>query len=330
MAALQSRFIALDAWRGLSACFVALFHLQAYSHLYEFSLLRHSYLFVDFFFVLSGFVITANYRAKLLSGFSVWQFMFLRFGRLYPLHFATLVALVRLEVVRYRFDGLLGGEVGHKFSGPHSVQAIVTNILLIQSLHVHDGLTWNMARWSVSVEFYTYAIFAIALLFLRSWIYLFIAFVVVIAPIFLFIFAGHIDVQYDFGIIRCVLGFFIGFICYDLYIIMKQGNSFRNHTFAIVTSAEIACVGLITSFVCFCGDGPPSLAAPAVFGLAVFTFSFEGGFVSKILKARPFVFLGALSYSIYMVHVLVQIGMRYALQLAEKKRAIVLFTNDRL
>ena len=78
----------------MSAALVALFHLQAYSHFYGFSLLRHSYLFVDFFFVLSGFVITANYRKKLLSGFSFWEFMFLRFGRLYPLHFALLAALL--------------------------------------------------------------------------------------------------------------------------------------------------------------------------------------------------------------------------------------------
>jgi len=321
------RFEVLDAWRGLSASLVALFHLQAYSHVYELSLLRHSYLFVDFFFVLSGFVITANYREKLLSGFSFWQFMLLRFGRLYPLHFAILIAFIGLEVVRYRFDGLLGGVVGSKFYGPNSVEAIFTNIMLIQGLHVHDGLTWNMPSWSVSVEFYTYAIFGIVLLLLRNWIYFLIIFVFVTAPFFLFVFVGHIDTQYDFGIIRSVLGFFVGFVCYDFYMLIKQRNSLRT---AILNSAEILCVGLLVLFVCFCGDGPPSLAAPAVFGLVVLIFSFEGGFVSKILKARPFVFLGALSYSIYMMHMLVQLGMRYALQLAERKMGIVLFSEGRI
>jgi peptidoglycan/LPS O-acetylase OafA/YrhL len=97
-----------------------------------------------------------------------------------------------------------------------------------------------------------------------------------------------------------------------------------------MTSAEVLCVGLIMFFVCFCGDGTPSLAAPAVFGLAVLTFSFEGGFVSKILKAKPFLFLGALSYSIYMVHMLVEVGIRYALQLAERKMGIVLFSDQRI
>lgn len=330
MALPRSRFEVLDTWRGLSASFVALFHLQAYSHFYEFSLLRHSYLFVDFFFVLSGFVITANYRARLLSGFSFWHFMLLRFGRLYPLHFATLVAFIGLELARYKFQGLVGGEIGNKFSGSNSIEAIITNVLLIQSLGVHNMLTWNMPSWSVSTEFYTYVIFAFVLLLLRDRIYLFVAFVVVIAPIFLFVFVGHIDAQYDFGIIRCVLGFFIGLVCYDLYLIINQRSNLRTLTSATTASAEVLCVGLVILFVCFCGDGPPSLAAPGVFGLTVLTFSFEGGFVSKILKTRPFVFLGTLSYSIYMVHMLVQIGMRYALQLAESKSGIVLFNNGRI
>jgi len=330
MALSRHRFEVLDSWRGLSASLVALFHLQAYSHFYDLSLLRHSYLFVDFFFVLSGFVITANYRVKLLSGFSFWQFMFLRFGRLYPLQLATLLAFVGLELVRYWFDGALGGEIRNEFAGPNSVEAIVSNILLIQALHVHDGLTWNMPSWSISVEFYTYAIFAVALLLFRSWIYLFVMLVFMVAPVFLFTLVGHIDTQFDFGIIRCVFGFFIGFLCYDVYMLVQQSEKFRARVSSAGTPTEVVCVALIILFVCFCGDGFPSLAAPAVFGLAVLAFSFEDGVVSKILKARPFLILGALSYSIYMMHMLVEVGIRYALQLAEKKTGIAFFNEQRI
>jgi len=48
-----------------------------------------SWLFVDFFFVLSGFVIAANYRSDCWM-VSEWTFVLLRLGRLYPLHFAML------------------------------------------------------------------------------------------------------------------------------------------------------------------------------------------------------------------------------------------------
>jgi peptidoglycan/LPS O-acetylase OafA/YrhL len=78
------RFAALDSWRGLAACLVALHHLSRSmdSHVNALGLIPNSYLFVDFFFVLSGFVIAANYEQRLAEGFSVWRFALLRFGRL--------------------------------------------------------------------------------------------------------------------------------------------------------------------------------------------------------------------------------------------------------
>jgi peptidoglycan/LPS O-acetylase OafA/YrhL len=326
MAISGSRFEALDAWRGLSAVLVAMFHLQAYSHIYDLALLRHSYLFVDFFFVLSGFVITASYRTKLSEGFSFWRFMLLRFGRLYPLHVAILAAFIAVEVLRFRFSGLLSGATGDKFSGPHSIEAIFSNLLLIQGLGVEKMLTWNMPSWSISVEFYTYAVFAIALLIMRRWIYAFIALVILVAPLLLLTLVGQIDTDYDFGIIRCLFGFFIGFGCYDLYLLINQMKGARSNSITM-SAIESCSAGLVILFVCLCGSGPLSLAAPFVFGLAVIVFSLEGGVLSNILKTRPFIFLGTLSYSIYMVHALVLIAMTYAFQLAERRLGIALFNE---
>src|SRR5947199_4414119 len=94
-----ARFVVLDSWRGIAACLVALFHLDAYSHLYGMPFLRNSWLFVDFFFVLSGFVIAANYQQRLLDGFGVGRFLLLRLGRLYPLHFTMLAVAVAVKLL---------------------------------------------------------------------------------------------------------------------------------------------------------------------------------------------------------------------------------------
>ena len=56
-------FRVLDSWRGIAALLVALFHLDIYSALYSLDFTRNAFLFVDFFFVLSGFVITHSYAA---------------------------------------------------------------------------------------------------------------------------------------------------------------------------------------------------------------------------------------------------------------------------
>ena len=62
---LFDRFEALDGWRGVCASLVVLFHFHGHSPIYSAALVRDSYLFVDFFFVLSGFVIAWNYARRL-------------------------------------------------------------------------------------------------------------------------------------------------------------------------------------------------------------------------------------------------------------------------
>ena len=69
------RFHSLDGWRGVAALFVSLYHLSFFNHIYGWEFLRNSYLFVDFFFVLSGFVITHAYQNKISDKQSAftWQ-----------------------------------------------------------------------------------------------------------------------------------------------------------------------------------------------------------------------------------------------------------------
>ena len=90
------------------------------------------------------------------------------------------------------------------------------------------------------------------------------------------------------------------------------------------SAIEICSVGLVASFVCWFGSGPSSLAAPFIFGLTVLIFSFESGMVSSLLKLPPFLFLGQISYSIYMVHALVLVAMAYGFQLSERAFGAVL------
>ena len=104
------RFEVLDSWRGICALMVALLHFEAFSHLKDMPFFNDTYLFVDFFFVLSGFVIAANYQARLGNGFGVTKFMLLRFGRLYPLYFVMLIAFLRLKSLMVGAEHLLPHE----------------------------------------------------------------------------------------------------------------------------------------------------------------------------------------------------------------------------
>jgi peptidoglycan/LPS O-acetylase OafA/YrhL len=87
----RARYADLDGLRGVAALLVVLFHISGrvpgWSHL-----ATHGYLAVDFFLMLSGFVMALSYQHKLQSGLSVAGFFARRAIRLYPL--ALLGAIV--------------------------------------------------------------------------------------------------------------------------------------------------------------------------------------------------------------------------------------------
>ena len=82
------RFHVLDGMRGIAAIMVMMRHYHAHDpevHPYVHNLLNNSYLAVDFFFVLSGFVVSHAYGTKLLSGMRAGDYLARRIGRLFPL-----------------------------------------------------------------------------------------------------------------------------------------------------------------------------------------------------------------------------------------------------
>jgi peptidoglycan/LPS O-acetylase OafA/YrhL len=301
----MERFVVLDSWRGIAACLVALFHLEAYSHLVYSHLhgvpfLSNSWLFVDFFFVLSGFVIAANYQQRLLDGFGVGRFLLLRLGRLYPLHFTMLAVAVAVKLLVILVPVLSSNTQAAPFSTPREApDTILANLLLIHSLHLYDFFTWNAQSWSISTEFYTYVIFAACWVGLRkhAWIALLVAMIggpVLIATLS----ERNMSTEYDWGIIRCVYGFAAGVVSWNVY---RRWND-KLKRWLSGSIAEWGAIGLIFAFVSASGTTLLSVAAPYVFGLVVLVFAFEAGTASAILRLRPLVFLGTISYSIYMTH----------------------------
>jgi peptidoglycan/LPS O-acetylase OafA/YrhL len=81
--AAAERFLVLDQLRGIAALVVILDHVPT---LRLGELLPGRFFAVDFFFVLSGFVLAHSYGARLQQGWSPLSFMRTRLIRLYPLY----------------------------------------------------------------------------------------------------------------------------------------------------------------------------------------------------------------------------------------------------
>jgi peptidoglycan/LPS O-acetylase OafA/YrhL len=312
VAAVQ-RYEALDALRGLCAICVCLFHFKAMGPIASLPFVRGSWLFVDFFFVLSGFVIAANYRQKLTDKRFLGRFAILRFGRVWPLHMVMLLAFIGFETLGQLLSPY-GVMQRQAFYGSTTVEAIFTNIAFLQAFGLHNGLTWNQPAWSVAVEFWTYLLFAalVAAAAARTERWL-LAIVPVAALTLLLVTSNAINVTHDWSLLRCILGFGTGVLAWHVW----ERRSIQASRPQAVPAflAEIAAFGLTVAFVVYASGAPFNLAAPLLFAAVIFVFAAEAGPVSGLLRRPLFLLLGRLSFSIYMVHTFVQARFDDALRM---------------
>jgi peptidoglycan/LPS O-acetylase OafA/YrhL len=278
---------------------VALFHLEALSHVYHLPLVRNAFLFVDFFFVLSGFVISNAYAANLHDVRDFKRFVIRRFGRVWPLHVVTLAAFVFAEVLNLLLAQAIGFKTGRPPFDPEGYRplaAIPLHFVLVQAMGVADRLTWNHPSWSISAELWTYLVFAGVSVYWPKQKSIALPALGLAAALAVACWSKTgIEVTYDLGFARCLYGFAAGHVCWRLY---QSGIRVGGHP-VIVETATVAAVFL---FVWIAGRGPLSLAAPLVFGAAVLVFASEAGPVSRNLRGSAWQWLGRLSFSIYMGH----------------------------
>ncbi len=310
------RYDALDSWRGICATMVMIYHFAIASHFYTVDFIRNAYLFVDFFFVLSGFVIAINYQDRLMSGFGVGKFMLLRFGRVWPLHAFMLGCFILLELVVFNWPELQAAIGRSGFDGEtFSFAAIGTNLLLVHSLPgVHEEVTWNGPSWSISVEFYSYLIFAVGVAILaklpRSTTLLVISMVAILlaAPVVIYNLGErqNIFLTTGGGLVRCIFGFAAGVLAAMIFTRWKAPIMRLCSDKMRATVLELVMVSIVILFVDWVGITSYNLVAPYLFLLVILVFAPQGGWVSWGLTRGPLLFLGALSYSIYLVHYIVQ------------------------
>ncbi|MHA6333009.1 acyltransferase family protein [Qipengyuania sp. CAU 1752] len=306
---LPHRFAVLDSLRGLSACAVVFFHFNSSGMITGSAFARGSWMFVDFFFVLSGFVIYASYGERLREGFSISRFMGLRMGRIYPMYLLVLAAYLVPQLLLL----LAQSPAREPFTGIMRLDLLALNLTLTQIFGIVDRLGWNGPGWSIAAEMWAYLLMAMVLrLFPRNpWP---AVAAVCVSSLAILAVAGDpwLNSTYVNALPRCLFGFALGMALYRFALPGQNTWSLRKAS-VIEILATALCVVTVTF-----AQGPTTLLVPVVFGLAILVFAREAGWLSRILSGRSFLLLGALSYSIYIVHMFVQICFMTALRLAER------------
>lgn len=209
------RFLYLDAGRGVAALAVMLYHYGDY--LGGNSLFKSSFLAVDLFFILSGFVLSHAYGRKISEGLRAFEFMALRLIRLYPVYIlATLVgaAFYGAKIVigsdeAPTMDDLAITLIQNLLFLPHTVKDTVLSGIF----------PFSPASWSLAAEMFVSVLFILSLwtLSTRALVYSFIASTIVFS--FFALRAGTGDLgfnapTFNSGLLRATFEFSLGMILY--------------------------------------------------------------------------------------------------------------------
>jgi peptidoglycan/LPS O-acetylase OafA/YrhL len=253
---------------------------------------RRGYLAVDFFFMLSGFVLMHVYRRQFEQRVELGaagRFLWARFARIYPVHlFATLLFL--------EFYGQTPAFSGH---------ALALNLLLLQGPWLGFD-SWDIVAWSLSLEWHAYLLFPFLCLAIGKArpAGAILAALIAAASVVLVTAQSANTVAYlqhgPLVLARALPEFVIGMLLYRLY---RAGWGRRLWQSAwLFAAASLAILALSAAW-------PTDILIIALYPVLLLAAATNTGRVRAALAWRPFVFLGEISYSLYMVHIFCLIGL---------------------
>jgi peptidoglycan/LPS O-acetylase OafA/YrhL len=308
----RPRLHELDSLRALAAIGVVGWHYSSHFGAAPLPSLmapfyRHGEILVDFFFVLSGFVLARAYWNEQRSAMFANNVRD-RIARMYPLHFATLCAVAVMQWILV--DRLNSPPFVYLFNDTYD---FVLNLLLLNRTGLERGFSFNGPSWSISTEFVVNVLFLAAIALPRNLVRagmfaLFAALLAVIVACGLISDATARGSAID--IFRTIVGFCCGVALHRVHAYwMPRINLNRRF-------ADGLAVAAVSGFLCYSPQGEMAglfhrLVVVICFP-ALIVGAIHGGAVRWILTLPPLVYLGTISYSIYLVHFPLQLGVHLA------------------
>ncbi|MEH3038211.1 MAG: acyltransferase [Sphingomonas adhaesiva] len=288
----------LDAIRMIASVMIVMYHLPAFFSGY----FPRSYLAVDIFFVLSGFVIANAYEGKLLSHMSFSRFAIIRGVRLLPLYYVGL----GLAILAYFVDPTFYASIVPVGA------AIVLAILLLPVISADPAAGYayplNGPTWSLSLELVINFAYALFLKRLSNIVIAGVAIVSAVILIGLSVKGGRHAVDFGWsaknfpgGAFRVGYSFSIGVLLYRYRTLLTP---FPDRRIVNVIFSALACCA-VTAILA----APRAFWGDELFDLLVIFVAFPLIVVVAMNVELPdriksvLSFFGVSSYSIYVLHV---------------------------
>ena len=251
------------------------------------------YLGVEMFFVLSGFILSHVYLQGFGEGrFRYGTFLWARVARIYPLHLTCILGLGALAAAAAAAGISLSGEMVNW-------AALPANLLAVHAWGLAPASAWNHPSWSISAEFFAYLsfpVFAWVSWRLRNRPNL----AVIGALILLFClynafeaWAGFplSEATFRWGALRIVPCFAYGCAIHLLWRSGAIQSQLQATYWSVVFLALIFALAQV---------GAPDASMVTVFGGLILTLAGLTSTGSRLLSGKVGVYLGEVSYAVYM------------------------------
>jgi peptidoglycan/LPS O-acetylase OafA/YrhL len=282
---------------------------------------------VDIFFMLSGFLliyIYAEHFQKNMSFLKSIKFYALRLARIYPLHLFSLLLILALNLIGIWKPGSMYAPGQFSAERIYEEGAYLANFTLTSAWSVFKyKLSWNGPAWSLSAEWFNYLLFpliALSFSFIKKTSHHFFTFFTVLFIYLILVEGSHHTYYADHGtgaLIRSVIGFYIGGVCASLYQKKFLENINWDHVFT-------ATFWMFLNFLVFYGitKRPNFIFIYMMLPILIFSLAKTKTYVRAALSQPFVIYLGKLSFGIYMLHQPVLRVMGHILKGVYKKISI--------
>jgi peptidoglycan/LPS O-acetylase OafA/YrhL len=293
----------LTGVRGVAALWVVFYHLQdmggheaRLAHLVDIRLFREGFRGVDLFFLLSGFILMYVHQADflVLRRDATKRFLIGRFWRVYPLNAIVLALIIALG---YALPAVAD-------PAQFTPLALVQSFTLAQRWFISDFGAINGPAWSLSVEVVGYAVFPLIAFLLNRLqeqrilaclaVLLLTGLVLASLPLHF----ADANVTGRLGLLRMFPAFIAGAALALMFLRSRTAPTFAQHSRQGGILATVSLIAIVA--VC----SVPSLAWLAVIptGGLVLGLAYENGFAHRLMACGAVVFLGKISFSLYLTH----------------------------
>ena len=296
----------LTSLRFFAALWVILYtywpHLAGHG---EIGLITKGYLGVDLFFILSGFILCHVYldsfgEKGFANGFGYARFLNLRVARIYPLHFATLLATIAM-VALAQWRGLsLDANIANW-------QALPAQLTLTHAWGLAPSASFNHPSWSISAEWLAYLAFpafAFVAWRLKARPLLALGGAIISLCVFYFGFQafqpqGLTHATVFWGALRIIPSFGLG--C-ALYLVFKAGRVDKPTVYLSLFGVA-ACVLVLSTSLGLHDSITVIAAGLMLLALAGQARGSEAKAKAPFMSHPWLVYLGEVSFAMYMVYV---------------------------